>query len=483
MTVPRAKLGTGIPGFDALARGGLPRAGLALVLGDRGSGRTTFGLQVLGTALADSGGGVFVAFDETPAVLEAAALELGLDVAAWRGEGRFAFVDGVPDPSQDVVFAGDFDLGALLARIEAAVAQTHAERVVIDSLDGLLAQVPHATVIGSELRRLAAALGAMGVTTVVTAALDGPAAALASAIADTVVRLERARNPEHWPLSIEIAAMRGAAHLWGRHPVVMVPGEGLAVLAPPAFETEAAPVERMPTGNPGLDHMLGGGLFRDSLLVLRGAPGSGKSVLAAEYLAGGAGSGDRCALVSFADSRARLVAEAASWAIDMERMEADRRLAIVCARPDGGGLADHLHLIETVLERFKPRRVVVDGLVALARACDDRLFRLGLAHLTGRLRQRGVAGLLTWPVGGRASAIDLDLMTHADAAVVLDDGVATEGVRTIAVVKMRGSWHERVARSYVIDGDGFHIGRPWHDVDLAERELPAAALNRADEAS
>lgn len=472
MTVPRAKLATGVPGFDAIARGGLPRAGFALLLGARGTGKTTFGLQLAAAAIADGGAAVLVAFDEAPAALERAGQELGLDPIAWRADGRLAVVDGVPDPTQEVVHAGDFDLGALLARIEAAVAATRADRVVIDSLDGLLAQVPRAGVIGAELRRLAAALAAMGVTTLATATPDGAAATLALAVADTVIRLVRGAAPDAWPLAVEIVAMRGAAHLWGAHPAVVVPGEGLAVLAPPAFETEAAPVERAPTGNPGLDRMLGGGVFRDTLMVMHGPPGTGKSVLAAEYLAGGAGSGDRCALVSFRASRARIVAEAAGWAIDMERMEADRRLAIVCARPDGGGLADHLYLIETVIDRFEPRRVVIDGLAALARGCDDRLFRLGLAHLAGRLRQRGVGALLTWPDGVASGAVEADLKTHADAIVELADSGA-DGLRVIAVTKMRGSWHERAARAYVIDGDGLHIGRPWRDEEDAAPDLQA----------
>jgi circadian clock protein KaiC len=397
-------------------------------------------------------------------------------VSACRAEGRFAFVDGTLDPTQEVVFAGDYDLGGLLARIEAAVTATRAERIVIDSLDGLIAQVPRHDLVRDELHRLAAALTAMGVTTVATAGTGGAAAALAAPVTDTIIRLVRGQGPGEWPLAVEVVTMRGAAHLEGRHAAVIVPGEGLGVLAPPAFETEATPTTRVPTGNPGLDRMLGGGVFRDSLLVLRGPPGSGKSVLAAEYLAGGAGSGDRCALVSFGDSRSRIVAEAAGWAIDMERMEADRRLAIVCARPDGAGLADHLFLIETVLNRFEPQRLVVDGLAALTRGCDERLFRLGLAYLAACLRQRGVAGLMTWPDGGygAASAVDLDLATLADAVVALADDGTADGLRTIAVAKMRGSWHERAPRAYAIDGDGFHIGRPWRDDDALTAEPRAA---------
>ncbi|MGH6718234.1 MAG: ATPase domain-containing protein [Alphaproteobacteria bacterium] len=480
MTVPRTKLGTGVPGFDAIARGGLPRGRFALLSGGRGTGKTTFALQFLAAGIAaGDGGAVFVTFDETPDALGRSALDLGLDLELWRAEGRWAFVDAVPDPAHETVFAGDFDLGGLLARIEAAVAASRAARVVLDSIDGLMVQVPRREVVQHELRRLAQALASMGVTTVATTtgaitAGDTAAVAPVQAIADTVVRIERHAGPDDWPLTIEIVAMRGAAHLAGAYPVAVVPGEGLGVLAPPAFETEAQPPDRAPTGNPGLDRMLGGGIFADTLILLQGPPGSGKSLLAMEFLAGGAGSGAKGVLVSFSESRSRIVADAAGWAIDIERMEADRRLAIVCARPDVASFADHLFLIDTVLDRFAPRRLVVEGLAAHARLIGPRVFVRGVAHLAASLRQRGIAGLLTWPTAldGTMSPLDRDLATFADAIVALDvGGDRDDPVRTIAVAKMRGSRHDQAARAYTIVGDGFHIGRSWREADALATAL------------
>ena len=482
MTVPRTKLASGVPGFDAVARGGLPRGRLALLHGDRGTGKTTFALQFLATGVgAGEGGAVYVTFDESPDALARTALDLGLDLQLWRAEACWAFVDAVPDPAHETVFAGDFDLGGLLARIEAAAANCRAERVVLDSIDGLIAQVPRRDVALNELRRLCRALETMGVTTVATTAGDAAHSPI-QAIADTVVRFVRGTHRDDWPLALEIVAMRGAAHLNGSFPVAVVPGEGLGVLAPPGFEAEAPPPDRAPSGNPGLDRMIGGGIFADTLILLQGPPGSGKSLLAMEFLAGGAGSGAKGALVSFTDSRARIVADAAGWAIDAERMEADRRLAIVCARPDGSSFADHLFLIDTVLDRFQPPRLVVDGLVAHARLVGPHVFLRGIGHLAASLRQRGIAGLVTWPTGldGMLTQLDRDLATFADAIVALDvGGSADDPTRTVLVAKMRGSWHERAPRAYTIGGDGFHIGRPWGEVGALARLAaePAESVN------
>jgi circadian clock protein KaiC len=150
----------------------------------------------------------------------------------------------------------------------------------------------------------------------------------------------------------------------------------------------------------------------------------------------------------------------------MERMEADRRLAIVSARPDGAGLAEHLHLIHTILDQFEPRRVAIAGLPELARIAGPRLLAHGIAHLAGLLRQRAVTGLIVWPDAFLADGRDPwpQIATTADALIALreiEDG--GERVRLIDVLKVRGSWHERGPRAYVIDGDGLHVGRPWRD--------------------
>ncbi len=485
MTVPAAKLPSGVPGFDAVTRGGLPRGRLTLLEGARGTGKTIFALQVLAAGVqGGDGGAVFVAHDESPEALRRAALDFGWDIAAWEREGRWAFVDGVPDPAHETVFAGDFDLGALIARIEAAAVRSGARRVVLDSLDGLFAQLPPSPVVENELRRLASTLESLGATTLFTAT---PAFAEAGPrrVADGVIRLARGGDLESWALAIEVETLRGAAHLSGRHPVVVVPGEGIAVLAPLGFEHDVPAFDRVPSGNPGLDRMMGGGPFRDSLVLLKGPPGSGKSLLLAEFLAGGAGSGDRSVLVSFKDGRARVIAEAAVFAIDMERMEADRRLAIVCARPDGAALAEHLYLIQTILDRFEPQRVAVAGLAELARIAGPRLLAQGLAYLTALLRQRGVTGLLVWPDRRVLGGDDLaaQLATAADAVIVLrDEDDGGERLRLIDVLKVRGSWHERGPRAYAIDGDGLHIGRPWRVGPAPEHE-PAPDVRHAADAA
>ncbi len=481
MSLHLAKSTSGVHGFDVVARGGLPRSRMALLAGAAGTGKTLFACQFLagGITLAEESG-VFVAADRMPAEVRRYAQGLGLDLGPWEKDGRWTFVDATPEPGAETVFSGTCDLGALLARVEAVVTRVGARRLVIDSLSGLARQLPDGRLAPAEFERLAEGFAVMGLTSVLTVRDDCPGA---DAIADSLVTLRLGHAPEDWRRTIEITRFSGTPHHGGRFPMVVVPGEGLVVIAPRPHESHEAAVERIASGNPTLDKMLGGGLFRDSIGLVTGPPGGGKTLIVAEFLAGGAGSGDRCLAFSLHESRAHLIRHAAQWGIDFARMEHDRRLAIVGALPDSAGIEDHLHMIGALIERFEPQRVVIDSLSALDRLAGRRVCRQAMAHLFALVRERRIAALFTAVTAngdGPLAGIETDVAVAADAiiAVRLAES-AGELQRTLAVVKFRGSWHERRGRICTIDANGLHIGRPLHGELEPHPSEPTEALASA----
>lgn len=164
------KLETGIPGFDLISNGGLPKGRTTLVSGTAGSAKTVFAAQFLaeGIRKADEYG-VFVTFEESPDDIRRNMASFGWDIQAWEAEGKWAFVDASPQPGEETVVIGDYDLGALLTRVEYAVQKAGARRVSMDSLGAIFTQFPDSTTIRSELFRIASALKQMGVTAVMTA--------------------------------------------------------------------------------------------------------------------------------------------------------------------------------------------------------------------------------------------------------------------------------------------------------------------------
>src|SRR3954464_10390858 len=116
------KLPTGMPAFDIIAKGGLPKNRTTLLSGTAGSGKTVFAMQFLAAGIRNANQhGVFVTFEESAADIRKNMRGFGWDLEAWERDGQLAFVDASPDPHVQVIESGSFDLGALLARMEHAV--------------------------------------------------------------------------------------------------------------------------------------------------------------------------------------------------------------------------------------------------------------------------------------------------------------------------------------------------------------------------
>ncbi|MCS7003368.1 MAG: circadian clock protein KaiC, partial [Dehalococcoidia bacterium] len=168
LTIPRVP--SGIDGFDLISFGGFPRGRTTLVSGTAGSAKTVLAAQFLATGARTEGeASVFVTFEESPADIRRNMISFGWDIAKWEAEGRWAFVDASPQPGDEIAIVGDFDLAALLVRIEHAVRTTKATRVALDSIGAIFTRFPSQAVIRYELFRIAAALREMGVTAVMTA--------------------------------------------------------------------------------------------------------------------------------------------------------------------------------------------------------------------------------------------------------------------------------------------------------------------------
>src|SRR5262245_27120417 len=98
---PIEKLPTGIPGFDAIAMGGLPKGRATLITGTAGSGKTIFATQFLVEGIARGENVVFATFEEAPRDICQNVLSMGWDIGAWEQERRWAFVDGSAQPSDE----------------------------------------------------------------------------------------------------------------------------------------------------------------------------------------------------------------------------------------------------------------------------------------------------------------------------------------------------------------------------------------------
>jgi circadian clock protein KaiC len=469
------KLPTGIPGFDHISNGGLPRGRTTLLSGTAGSAKTVFATQFLAAGIAQSDEpGVFITFEETPEDLRRNMRGFGWDIGAWEAEHKWAFVDASPQPGDEILVIGSYDLGALLARIEHAVRSIGAKRVALDSLGAIFTRLTDSRIVRNELLRIVSMLKNMGVTAILTAERTQEYGDIArygveEFVADDVVILRNLLEDEKRRRTVEILKFRGTSHQKGGFPFTVIPGEGIVVIPLSAIELKQRSSNlRTTSGNADLDRMVGGGFFRDSIILVSGATGTGKTLIATSFMAAGAMGGDRSLLFAFEESRDQLFRNATGWGVDFEQMERAGLLRVVCNYPEVTSLEDQLISMKDQIEKFKPQRVAIDSLSALERVSTLKGFREFVIGLTSFIKHQEIVGLYTSTTPtllGGTSITEAHISTITDSIILLRYvELYGEMRRGLTVLKMRGSAHDKEIREFTIDGHGMHIGRPFRNI-------------------
>jgi circadian clock protein KaiC len=468
------KIRTMIEGFDDISHGGIPAGRSTLVSGTSGTGKTLMAVQFIYNGIVDfDEHGVFVTFEESPEDIIQNAYSFGWNLQKLVDEGKLFILDASPDPEgQDIV--GNFDLSALIERIQYAIRKYKARRVSIDSVTAVFQQYDAASVVRREIFRLVARLKLMGVTTVMTTErLDeyGPVArfGVEEFVSDNVVIVRNALEGERRRRTIEILKLRGTTHMKGEYPFTIT-NDGINIFPLGAMRlTQRSSNARVSSGVPTLDEMCGGGFFKDSIILATGATGTGKTLLVSKFLVDGCKAGERAILFAYEESRAQLSRNAYSWGIDFEAMEQQGLLKIICAYPESAGLEDHLQIIKTEISQFKPARMAIDSLSALDRGVSNNSFRQFVIGVTGFAKQEEITGFFTNTTEqfmGLHSITESHISTITDTILMLQYvEVRGELSRAINVFKMRGSWHDKGIREYTISSHGPEIKDSFRNLE------------------
>jgi circadian clock protein KaiC len=470
------KLQTGISGFDFIAYGGLPKGRTTLVTGTAGSAKTVFAAQFLAEGIKKFGEpGVFITFEESPDDIRRNMQGFGWEIKSWESEGQWAFIDASPQVDEESIVSGAYDLGALLVRIEHAINRLGAKRISMDSLGAIFSQFADSATVRSELFRIASAVKRLDVTAVMTAECAQDYSEITrfgveEFVADNVVILRNSLEEEKRRRTMEILKFRGTMHQKGEYPFTILPGEGIIVIPLSAIQLKQKSSSiRITSGNAQLDQMCDGGFFRDSVILVSGATGTGKTLMTTEFIGGGVRSGERCLLFAFEESREQLFRNAIGWGHDFARMEEEGKLRVVCAYPETAGLEDHLIALKSEIEEFRPNRVAIDSLSAIERIATIKGFREFVISLTSFIKHQEMAGLFTATTPtlmGGTSVTEAHISTITDSIILLRYvEMFGEMKRGLMVLKMRGSMHNKDICEFSIDNSGMHIGKPFRGVN------------------
>jgi len=471
VTIPREDRGdvvsrckTGISRLDELLNEGIPRGSSLLVAGVAGTGKTVLLLEFLYRGAQAGEKGIIFSFEETSERLRATARGLGwdLDHEIERGMIEILFI---PQPAIHV----EGHLLMMQERVEA----TQARRVAVDSVSVFLHKVKDRQIGREKVFQLASVIqNAQAVGFFATDIPYGTQQLSRFGVEETVVdgilllsSTEEALERERY---IEVYKLRNTGHLKGRHSMTIGHG-GITIYPrhglddpldgpPPALD----PSRRLPTGVHGLDELLGGGLLERSVTLVSGSAGIGKSTLGLQFILEGAKRKEPGLYVALEEGPDQILASADALGLSLKG-HSKRLLDLVYLSRQSFRASQFLTILNDKIRSQNTRRLVLDSVSQMVKSTEvSEDLRQLLYALTVQFKSLGVTTLLTLE---SRSLFSTDTVTEhgyspiADNIVMLRYQQASGGLRpTLAVVKTRGSAHDRGTYAYSITQGGVHIG-------------------------
>lgn len=466
-----ARMATGVAGLDHLLEGGLIRGNSLLLEGPPGSGKSTLALRVLYEGVVRyREPGLIITFEEFPRQLYQDALQSGMDLQALERQGLLRVLWTPPGKVLEG-FSGKNDL------ISKVIEELAVKRLVIDSITHFKRVATSELELREILARILSHLKIKGINAVLIKELeriDDRSIAFEEYLVDASIRLHNqpTASAQNTRL-IEVRKTRGQGHVSGRHPFEMGPG-GFRVYprlrpsdvlrACPRLERAAAP-SRISIGVPWVDDMLCGGLWKGSLNLLAGNPGTGKSVLAQCFLEAGLARGELALMVTIRSTPEQVLRQAASLGMQWDLARRAGMLRLLDFHPAELCVERMLDELIRAVNKARPDRLVFDSIDDLERALRDAdRVQDEVVLLTSVFDAAGTTSLVLDErrPGPGMRPDDISEYAHIARSVVQLVTV-TEGSRQrrlISIGKHAGSDHCKDLLGYVIDAQGFRPEPP-----------------------
>ncbi|NTV62097.1 MAG: circadian clock protein KaiC [Oscillochloris sp.] len=455
---------TGISGLDEITGGGLPAGRPTLVCGSAGCGKTLLAMEFLvhgATQFHEPG--VFMAFEETSEDLTQNVASLGFDLNDLIRREQMV-LDFVHIERSEIEETGEYDLEGLFIRLGQAIDSIHAKRVVLDTIESLFASLPNPLILRAELRRLFRWLKEKGVTAIITGERGDETLTrqgLEEYVSDCVIVLDHRVTAQASTRRLRVVKYRGSMHGTNEYPF-LIDESGISILPVTSLGLQhTSPTERVSSGIPRLDAMLGGvGYYRGSSVLISGTAGTGKTSFAAQFTDAACRRGERTLYFAFEESASQIMRNMRSIGIELQPWVQNGLLQFQAIRPTFAGLEMHLTMMHKAVNTFKPDVVILDPLNSFVVTDNESEVKAMLMRLVDFLKLQHITGLFTSLTAG-SDAIeqtDVAISSLIDTWLLLRSiEIGGERNRGLYVLKSRGMAHSNQIREYLLTDHGVEL--------------------------
>ena len=459
-----AKCASGIAGFDEITGGGFPQGRTSLVCGSAGCGKTQLAMEFITRGARDfNEPGVFMSFEETEEALKSNVSSLGFDLDDLI-KRKLVAIDYVAVERSEIEETGEYDLEGLFVRLQHAIASVGAKRVALDTIEALFSGLANAAILRAELRRLFRWLKAQGVTTLITGERgDGTLTrqGIEEYVSDCVITLDHRVADQLSTRRLRIVKYRGSSHGTNEYPF-LITHTGISVLPITSLSlNHVVSDERISTGVPRLDTMLGGqGYYKGTTILLTGTAGTGKTSLAATFVDAACRRGEKCLYLAFEESQDQIIRNMRSIGINLQPHVSKGLLKFQASRPTFYGLEMHLLTTHLLVEEHRPAIVVIDPVTNLVSGGSVGDVHAMAMRLVDYLKGRGITTVMTTLTSGGAhlEQSEINISSLIDTwLLVRDIESGGERNRGLYILKSRGMAHSNQIREYRLSNQGIEL--------------------------
>ena len=460
------QLPTGVPGLNEILGGGLPEYSFNIIAGAPGCGKTTLAHQFIFANASPQCPALYFTVLGEPAIKMLRYQQQFTFFDQSKIDGSIRFVN----LSQLVL---DNDLGAVLEEIIKEVEASNAHIVVVDSFRTVVRRAQASSTemeLQGFIQRLALHLTSWQATTFLIGEYvegelrDNPV----FTVADGLFWLYQSIERNSIVRKMQIMKLRGQESVPGLHTFRITDGGLHAFPRTFGLASESNRIKgqrRLSTGIRAFDELLNGGIPEGDSILIAGPSGSGKSVLASQFIDEGLRQGEPAVIAIFEEVPTEYTRRAATLGMDFQTPQKDGLLKIIYIRPLDLSVDETVHEVINAVKRIGAQRVVLDSLVGfeMALAPDFRHeFRESLYRMIVALTRLGVTVISTVEVEENFNSMGL---SNYAISFLSDDIVRLRYVsingqlrKMLLVVKMRGSEHSIDMWEYKITSQGVVIG-------------------------